>query len=157
MSSSLPPYGRSFFFAYTFFSLSPLPVVIFLLLSVSALLSPSPLAIPFRDTLRLPKRSLLSPETRLAAPHERIIPVPLLIHQHSLYRRPWHFPCHLLFTYVVNEATYSSFLFFPYDEPDPPVFVAFPLFLVSQISPQGGENCETLPQRQANLDSLRVL
>src|SRR5271154_5239673 len=50
------------------------------------------LAIPFRDTLRLPKRSLLSPKTRLEAPHQRITTVPLLIRQHTPFPTPSALP-----------------------------------------------------------------
>ena len=102
---------------------------------MSALLSPSPLAIPFRDTLRLPKRSLLSPETRLAAPHERIIPVPLLIRQHSLYRRPWHFLPSLRFTASVKPSTPLYFSLIGQHDISkrssslPPIFL-FPAFLI---------------------------
>src|SRR5271155_2229446 len=51
-------------------------------------------------------------------------------------------PLHL--TASVKPSTPFGFLFFPSDKPDPPLFVTFPLFLISRISPQGGENRETL-------------
>jgi len=49
-------------------------------------------------------------------------------------------------TASVKPSTQFTFLFFLYDEPDPKIFVTFLFFLVSRISPQGGEICETLPR-----------
>jgi len=63
---------------------------------------------------------------------------PTFINASALHLLPLHL------TASVKPSTPFGFLFFPSDEPDPPLFVTFPLFLVSRISPQGGENRETL-------------